>query len=274
MIEPLTAGLAHRVLAHLGLTRARPSVAYLGHLIAAYGQHVPWESASRIARRAYCLPGGECPRWPEIFWEEALSLGTGGTCFESNLAFFSLLRALGFDGYLTINNMKDSIGCHTACVIELGGEQWLADAGYPVYAPLKIDPVRETRASSPWLDYSLTPAGPDEYTVTQTPHARPYAFTLINTPVTAARYRAATLDDYGEQGLFLSRLIVLRVVDGKVQRFDSSQETNAVEVFERGRKHEEALGDDPAAALSARFGLNLRILREAFAALRGRGVDA
>ena len=77
MIEPLTAGLTHRVLAHLELARARPSVAYLGHLIAAYGQHVPWESASRIARHAYCLPGGECPRWPEIFWEEAISLGTG-----------------------------------------------------------------------------------------------------------------------------------------------------------------------------------------------------
>ena len=165
--------------------------------------------------------------------------------------------------------MNDSIGCHTACVVELVGEQWLADAGYPVYAPIQIDPLRETQASSAWLDYTLTPAGPDEYTVTQSPHARPYAFTLINKSVTAARYRAATLDDYGEQGLFLGRLIVLRVVDGKVQRFDSSQETNAVEVFVRGSKHEETLGDDPAAALSARFGVNLRVLREAFAALRG-----
>ncbi|HRA55329.1 MAG TPA: arylamine N-acetyltransferase [Thermoflexales bacterium] len=269
MIEPLTDGLAHRVLAHLGLARAKPSVTYLGHLVAAYGQRVPWESVSRIARRAYCLPGGGCPRWPEIFWEEALSLGTGGTCFESNLAFFSLLRALGFEGYLTINNMSESIGCHTACVVEWGGEQWLADAGYPVYAPLRIDPLGETQASSPWMDYSLTPAGPDEYIVTQSPHARPYAFTLINKPVSIARYRAATIDDYGEQGLFLSRIIVLRASPGHVQRFDSSQETNAVEVFEGGQKREEALGDDPAAALSARFGVNLRVLREAFAALRG-----
>ncbi len=269
MIEPLTDGLAQRVLAHLGLAPAKPSLDYLGHLIAGYGRQVPWESASRIARRAYCLPGGDCPRWPEFFWEEALSLGTGGTCFESNLAFFSLLRALGFEGYLTINNMKDSIGCHTACVVALGGEQWLVDAGYPVYAPLRIDPLRETQARSAWLDYSLTPVGPDEYIVTQSPHARPYAFTLINKPVSIARYRAATLDDYGEQGLFLSRLIVLRVVHGRVQRFDSSQETNAVEVFERGRKHEEALGDDPAAALSARFGISQRVLREAFAVLRG-----
>lgn len=267
MTDALAHGLASRVLDYLGIHRARPGLTYLTHLLAAYVQRVPWESASRIARRATCEREGERPRWPELFWEEAIRFGTGGTCFESNLAFFALLRSLGFEGYLTLNNMKDSVGCHTACVIELDGESWIADAGYPVYAPIRIDPGAPTTALSRWMTYTLTPAGAGEYVLTQAPHPKPYAFNFINRPVTDARYRAATLNDYGQDGLFLSRVILVRVVDGRPCRFDSNAWPPALEVFEHGRVHEERLGDDKVDVLSARFQISARVLREAFTAL-------
>lgn len=270
MTEPLPDGLATRVLDYLGVHRAQPGHAYLNHLLSAYVQRVPWESASRIARKAACERIGECPRWPETFWDEAMRLGTGGTCFESNLAFFALLRSLGFEGYLTVNNMRDSIGCHTASVVTLDDQAWLADVGYPVYTTLKIDPARETRAASPWMNYALRPAGPDEYVVTQSPHPKDYVFNLINRPVTDARYRAATLNDYAEQGLFLSRIILVRVIDGHPQRFDSSASPQVIETFVDGVKREEPLVGDPATTLSSRFGVHAHVLQEAFAALAER----
>lgn len=267
MTDPLTHGLASRVLDYLGLHRARPGLTYLSHVLAAYAQRVPWESASRIARRATCEREGECPRWPELFWDEALRLGTGGTCFESNLAFFALLRSVGFEGYLTLNNMNDSVGCHTACVVRLDGESWLADAGYPVYAPIRINPGAPTSARSPWMAYTLTPSGPSEFVLTQAPHPKPYAFNFIDRPVSDARYRAATLNDYGEEGLFLSRIILVRVVGGRPHRFDSNAWPHTLEVFDHGHNHEERLGDDKIDVLSACFQISPRVLRAAFAAL-------
>ena len=34
-----------------------------------------------VARRAQIARTDDCPRWPETFWQEALSQGSGGTCY-------------------------------------------------------------------------------------------------------------------------------------------------------------------------------------------------
>jgi arylamine N-acetyltransferase len=47
--------------------------------------------------------------------------GSGGTCFESNYALFSLLLARGFTGQLTVNNMGETVGCQSAIVLEIDG---------------------------------------------------------------------------------------------------------------------------------------------------------
>src|SRR5512144_17491 len=111
--------LTDQILAYLSCPRKPPSVRYLNRLIRAYIRRVPWESASRIVKRHTTPETIRCPRWPEEFWMEALSKGTGGTCFENNLAFFTLLNTLGFHGYLTINDMLDKRACHTAIIISL-----------------------------------------------------------------------------------------------------------------------------------------------------------
>ena len=66
---------------------------------------MPWESASRIVRRARHTESADCVLLGAEFWESHFALGTGGTCYESNYAFFGLLRRIGFEGYLTINDM-------------------------------------------------------------------------------------------------------------------------------------------------------------------------
>jgi arylamine N-acetyltransferase len=92
----LSPELTTRILEYLGCEKEAPSIRYLNQLIQAYICHVPWESVSRIVKRHTTADTTRCPRWPEEFWHEALSFGTGGTCFECNLAFYTLLATLGF----------------------------------------------------------------------------------------------------------------------------------------------------------------------------------
>ena len=120
-VSRLDAELVSEVLAFLGVSGGRkPDLALLDELVAAYSRHVPWESASRIEKKADVLElgarasGHAIARWPAEFWQSALERGTGGTCFESNYAFFALLVELGFAGYLTVNNMHPTTGCAIA----------------------------------------------------------------------------------------------------------------------------------------------------------------
>jgi|GEM_PF-2590268 len=143
-----------------------PSITFLDDLLTAYTQHVPWESAFRIAKRAATPETASCPRWPAEFGKDAMERGGGGTCFESNYAFFWLLQKLGFDGYLTVNDRGESRSCHTAIVIRLGdrlgdtlgSERWLVDVGYPLYlaVPLRTEqtPHRSWNPSPRWAIHS------------------------------------------------------------------------------------------------------------------------
>ncbi|MCP4359607.1 MAG: hypothetical protein GY796_16490, partial [Chloroflexi bacterium] len=149
----LSTKLTNDILVHLGIMAVpqTPSIPFIDSLIHAYCRTVPWESAFRIVRRAAVTNPTNCPRWPDQFWREAIQKGSGGTCFESNYAVLTLLQALGIDGYLTINNMEDSIGCHSAIIIWLAGQKWLVDVGFPLYAPLPISPHGTMYRSSEFL---------------------------------------------------------------------------------------------------------------------------
>lgn len=263
----LPGALAARVLRFLGVPAGPPSPAQLDALMAAYGRSVPWESASRIARRAAVLATAECPRWSEQFWHEALSLGTGGTCFESNRAFFALLRALGYAGYLTINNMGDHSACHTAIVVELAGGRWLVDAGYPLYAALPLDPYQPSERRSELLSYSARPIAPDEYVIENRPHPSPYVFNLVDRPVPDADYRHATTCDYGASGLFLGRIVIRKVAEGRIWRFDSDARPFHLQSFHDGERADQPIAGDLAGALHQRFGISQPVLADALAAL-------
>lgn len=266
-IPPLSPDLAHEVLLFLGVDIEQPSVAHLDKLITAYTKAVPWESFFRIARRARIENTADCPRWPEIFWREAMELGGGGTCFESNYAFFSLLRALGYDGYLTINNMGETIGCHSAIVISLNGKTWLVDAGLPIYVALPLDPAEVTQRSSRFHIYTIRPVGVNRYQIERDFHPKPIAFTLIDLPIENDVYRQRLTDDYGENGLFLDQAIVVKVIDGQVRRFNSSEQPPHIQAFENGERTNYEITVDVAEAVSRQFSLDEDVVRAALEAL-------
>jgi arylamine N-acetyltransferase len=264
---PLRPTLTRIALRHLGVGPAAPDAALLDRLMDAYCRRVPWESATRIAKRAAMADTDARPRWPEEFWTDAVERGSGGTCFESNYAFFSLLRALGFEGYLTINDMKTTTGCHTAAIIRLNGDRWLADADFPVHAPLPLSPSSATHRATPYMTYTAQPDGADRYEITRARHPAPYCFTLIDRPVPDAPYRAATTQDYGPSGLFLHEVIVTRVVDGCIWRFASHERPERLACFQDGTRTDHPIEGDVAEAVARRFGMDAGVVEAALAAV-------
>lgn len=258
----------HAILQFLDVNPAPPSLDLLDALVAAYVRRVPWESASRIARRAANDDINACPNWPESFWAGAMTQGTGGTCYESNLAFFALLRSLGFTGYLTVNNMNESIGCHTAIVITLGDERWLVDVGIPIHVPIPLLTHQVTHRKGPFHTYTITPNADNAYTLTRDRHPKPYIFTLIDQPVPEADYCAITTADYDpDKGLFLDRVIVTRILrtagHEQIWRFSAETPPFQLESFQAGDVTYHLLGDniDTAAdGIAAQFGIDHAIV--------------
>lgn len=266
IVPPLSHSLTQIALAHLGVEAKPPTAALLAELITAYTRSVPWESASRIAKRATMEETSGCPRWPNEFWTGARDHGTGGTCYESNYAFFALLRALGYDGYLTVNDMHASVGCHTAIVVQLDGRKWLVDVGMPLHTPVPFD-LSGGVATGPFHTLTLTPVGDDSYEITRDHHPKPYCFTLRDRPVPAVPYRTVTIADYGPDGLFLDRVIVIKVIGGQIHRFDSGAPAPYIESFRDGARRETPITGDPAEAVGRHFHINPHIVRAALAAV-------
>jgi arylamine N-acetyltransferase len=265
--SPLSPDLTGDVLRYLGVEAGAPSIVHLDTLLTAYTRTVPWESAFRIAKRARTNDTADCPRWPNEFWRDAIDKGGGGTCFESNYAFFSLLRALGYEGYLTVNNMLPKIGCHTAIRLNIADRSWLADVGLPIYAALPIEANGITQRASPFHTYTVRPDGEHEYQIERDQHQKTNCFTLVDRAVAENDYRQATTDDYGANGLFLNRVIVNKIIDGRQWRFTSDERPLHFEVFEDGRRIDHIITGDVAEAVAQRFGMDAETLRAALDAV-------
>lgn len=251
------------VLQRLQVSPAKPDLLLLDRLIGAHVRTVPWESAFRIVKRSQTEALAGCSRWPEEFWQDHLQRGAGGTCFESNYAFSAILHGLGFEGYLTINDMGESIGCHTAIIVLLEGQKWLVDAGFPIYAPLPISPNGIMHRSTPFHHYTIRPQGGSRYQIERQPHPNWVAFTLIDRPVTDQEYRQATTADYGPNGHFLQRVIIHKILDELPWRYTSDEEPQQFTCFEYGKRIDQPIAGDVAATVATKFDLDEKTVRRA-----------
>jgi arylamine N-acetyltransferase len=233
----LSSALTNQILSYLNCGREKPSIRYLNQLVRAYIRHVPWESVSRIIKRNTTPETELCPRLPNEFWQEALKYGTGGTCFENNLAFFTLLNGLGFEGYLTINDMENP-ACHTASTIRLNGQKYLVDVAIPIHAALPIYDERISRRSTEFHQYTIRPVGKHSYSIERSHHPKRKIFTLIDAPIPLEKYREAIKRDYEETGYFLDRVIIVKVIENRLWRFSSVDIPFKLESFDKTSKQE------------------------------------
>lgn len=237
----LAPDLTDQVLAYLGCERRLPSVRYLNRLIQAYIHRVPWESVSRIVKRHTTAETTRCPRWPEEFWAEAFAAGTGGTCFENNLAFFSLLTALGFTGYLTINDMLPQRACHTASVISWQGQKYLVDVAIPLYCALPVHSDKITKRASLLHNYTVRPVREGVFEVERSHHPKRNIFTLLDSPIPLDEYKTAVEKDYEATGYFLDRVIIVKIIDNRLWRFNSAEKPYRLEGFDKTSRQEKLL---------------------------------
>jgi arylamine N-acetyltransferase len=258
------------ILKFLDVSDPQPTLATLNALINGYVHHVPWESFSRIVRKAQTPELTERPRWPSEFWQLAMSQGTGGTCFESNYAFWTLLDALGFRAALTINDMGETRACHSAITVELDNadgttQRYLVDVGLPLYTAIPLSDGQASSATSNYQQYQLEPvaandanAGASCYLIHRTPHPRPTAYTLIDRIIPETQYRQAVINDYDENGLFLDTAVITKVVNGVITRFSTHEEPYSLEFFSNGERTTRELPAHLSAAadeISSYFGI-------------------
>ncbi|MBX3010783.1 MAG: arylamine N-acetyltransferase [Caldilineaceae bacterium] len=260
----LPASLRDRVMHYLGCPPSKPGPHAVNELLSAYIQKVPWESVFRIAKRGRTPLLEECPRWPEEFWLDAIERGGGGTCFESNYAFLALLRSLGYEGYLTINNMGDRLGCHTAVILLLHGQKRLVDVGIPLHKSLLLRNDQTTRTPAYFHTYIIRPTLVDSYEIERTNHPKRNIYTLVDQPIPDDAYRLAAMHDYGRQGYFLDQVIINKVIDGKIWRFNSSDRPLQLEAFDRRNKIEVLLPETLLARrLATYFGMERKVIQAA-----------
>jgi arylamine N-acetyltransferase len=251
------------ILAHLGIARREPSVTFLDDLLRAWSERIPWESASRIARHTNGGSPAECALWPADYFAGAIQQGTGGTCFESNLAFSALVAELSFEVALSFCDMNRSqtVNPHCATVIALNGDRYLADVGYPVPGALRLDSTGPTQVETPVYTYHTDPEEGGRWRVwRESGSLRWESFALKTQPVDTDSFRARLVQDHGAGGLFLHEVIVMKAFGDELYRF--SESTGLVR---------RAWGvDEPVpeanlspAALADRFGLDKGILETA-----------
>lgn len=235
----LSDSLVKEILIYLGSPIKAPTLRYLNRVIHAYICKVPWESVSRIIKRHTMQNTKDCPRLPKEFWSDAMQYGFGGTCFESSLAFYSLLMSLEYEGYLTVNDMGDSRACHAAIVLFLDGKKYLVDNTIPVHSAVQINPHKITRRKTSFYDYTIRPVRENAYEVEHSHHFNRNAFTLIDVPVSPPDYQTIVENDYTEStGRFLKSVVMVKVIDGKTQRFFSDHKPYKLESFNRTGKNE------------------------------------
>lgn len=237
----LNRSLTEEILDYLECPRKAPTLRYLNRLIHAYIRRVPWESVSRIVKRRATPETKDCPRLPEEFWSNALEHGFGGTCYESSLAFYSLLTSLGYEGYLTVNDMGESRGCHAAITILLGGQKYLVDITIPVHAAVRINPRKVTRRRTLLYNYALHPVRRNVYEMTRSHHPKRVAFTLIDVPVSLPDYHIILQNDYLETGHFNKSVVMNKVIENRTTRFFSDNKPYKLERFNRQGKRETSL---------------------------------
>ena len=236
--QNLSSALTKDVLNYLGCPMKSPTLRYLNQLIHAYVRKVPWESVSRIVKRQATRNIKDCPRLPEEFWSDALQHGFGGTCYESSFAFYCLLTALGYEGYLTVNNMGETRGCHAAITLLLGRQKYLVDITIPIHTAMQINPQKITRRQTPFHDFAIHPVRENVYQVTRSHHSHRIAFTLIDTPVSLHDYLTIMKNDYKETGYFLNSVVMNKVINGQTTLFFSDKRPFKLERFNRGGKEQ------------------------------------
>lgn len=254
------------VLNHLKVKPEKPSLALLDRLVKAWSERIPWESASRIARHRDAGEPADYAWLPETYFDNAVKCGTGGTCFESNLAFHSLLEYLGFTVTLHFCDMEDEIdNPHCTTVVHLDGEKYLGDVGFPVPAALLLSPTKTTTVQTAVYIFQATPIDEDCWEIKRiSGDYESVVFWVKGEAIPLDKFHARLLQDHEPDGLFLREVIIQKIIDGEMVRYSDDKglirrQVGVAKEYELSTAQKDSL----EATLSSIFDMDQHIIQKA-----------
>jgi hypothetical protein len=207
---------ADEILEALDLSRAEPGVGFLEALFARFNAKILFENASKIVRHADVADPASKPRMPDLFWEDHLALGTGGTCYARVAAFDALLTELGFRTRRVLGQVRNP-NDHAALLVETSGGEVIADVGFPLPALL---PAASSFVETPTVGLRVEPSA-DGYEITLeggVPDAI-RSFALWTAPVTAELYGELWRQTFRPGGPFVQEVSLRRDLGHRILSF-------------------------------------------------------
>ena len=202
-MRPATA----RLLAHLRLEPAAPTLAFLDKLIRAHQTRVPFETLTKLADYEPGLSSGEFLPPLDLYVERIITRGGGGLCWTLARGFRELLGDLGFDA----SHMYMDPG-HLCVRVELPEGPQYADVGYA--APIfHAYPLFESFTLATHREQFTYEVGENGILVTRNPGPTKM---LDPTPRKLGEFshRIRLANDPSVPTSFLRRLTYSRFVDG------------------------------------------------------------
>ncbi|MFN0074282.1 MAG: arylamine N-acetyltransferase [Chloroflexota bacterium] len=144
--------LTERVLTKLGFSgQPEPTFGGLSALFDAWCRQVPFDNVRKLIhvrkQDASPLPGDD----PGDFFEAWLKHGTGGTCWATNGALYTLLASLGFDasrGEATMMVAPNLPPNHATVLVAFDEARYIVDGALLQVEPLRLDMLETTGVHS------------------------------------------------------------------------------------------------------------------------------
>lgn len=246
------------ILEDLEVSRAEPGPGFLERLFLRFNDRVPFETATKILRHAAVADPAAWPRNPEIFWEERLTSGAGGTCFARVAAFDALLSQLGFSTRRALGRVRDDFD-HAALFVSFAEGDWICDVGFPLPALLPPGTERaETGVGALEIRHSArgvrvvfdggVPEGPREVEIFSG---------AVSDDEFETRWRATFRPDSN----FLSQVLLQRQIESRKVSFARGE----VRIDDLHSRTRVPISGPRPAALEELFGTDAELLAAAFA---------
>lgn len=131
--------LRQKLCARLGVALEAPTATQLARVYAAWCGQIPFDNVRKLIAlregQSAPLPGSHA----SDFFAHWLSDGTGGTCWSSSHAMFSLVTALGFTARRIAGSMRDTgIVTHGSVIVTIEEQEWLVDSSALTNRPVPL----------------------------------------------------------------------------------------------------------------------------------------